>query len=66
MNRKDALAKIWRDTHKDYKGKVCDVKTVMMLRDGGSCLVALDSLTDTEISARVPNYQPHNQIGFAR
>lgn len=43
------LKAIWRKTHRDYKGKVGDVKTIMILRSGGSCLVALDDLTDEEV-----------------
>jgi hypothetical protein len=56
MDRKAALAKIWRETHRDFKGKMDGVKTVMVLRGGGSTLVALDDLTDAEISNRVKEY----------
>lgn len=56
MNRKQALAKIWRDTHRDYKGVMPDgVRTIMIYRNG-TCLVALDDLTDAEICSRVPEY----------
>jgi len=48
-DRKAKLAKIYRFTHRDYKGKINGVKTILVLRNGGTTLVALDSLTDAEI-----------------
>jgi len=57
MNRDQALKQIWRETHRDFKGKIEGVKMVMLLRQGGSCLAPLDSLTDDEISSRVKGYK---------
>lgn len=57
MNRKEALAKIWRETHSDFKGKINGVKSIMILRKGGSVLCPLDGLTDPEILTRVPEYK---------
>lgn len=55
--RKAALKLIYRHTHKDYKGKFPDgTKTILVCR-GGTCLVALDDLTDTEIADRLPSAQ---------
>lgn len=48
--RKKALAAIWKKTHRDYKGRLEDgTKTIMVYRNG-TCLVALDDLTDDEIA----------------
>lgn len=56
MTRDKALKRIWRETHSDYKGTMPDgVKTIMVYRNG-TCLVALDDLTDAEITARVHEY----------
>ena len=56
--RADALKQIWRETHRDYKGKMPNgTKTIMVLRQGGSCLVALANLTDQEIASRVKGYE---------
>ncbi len=49
-DRAAAVAKIYRDMHRDYKGVMPDgTKTIMILRNGGSCLVGLGGLTDDEI-----------------
>lgn len=49
MTRAQKLATIWRRKHRDYKGKIDGVKYVLVLRQGGTCSVPLDSLTDEEI-----------------
>ena len=46
------LAAIWKDTHRDFRGTLPGGKTIMILRNGGSCLVPLDALTDEEIERR--------------
>jgi hypothetical protein len=48
------LDAIYRAMHKDYKGRIGDKRTVLILRDGGTTLVVLDSLTDAEIAAHLP------------
>lgn len=48
--RAEALAQVWRNTHKDFKGVYNGVKTVMIFRNG-STLVPLDQLTDAELEA---------------
>lgn len=48
--RRRALKLIWRHTHRDYKGTLPDgTRTVLMLREGGTCLVPLESLTEAEL-----------------
>ena len=47
--REKLLDVIYRKTHSDYKGKIGDKRTVLVLRQGGTTLVALDDLTDAEI-----------------
>jgi len=49
MNRDEKLKAIWRKTHRDFKGEIDGVKTVMVFRQGGSTLVSLEGLTDAEI-----------------
>ena len=55
-DRKKALAQIWRETHRDYKGKLNGVKTIMVNRKGATCLVPLEQLTEDEIKKRVATY----------
>lgn len=50
MDRATRLKYVWSRTHKDYRGTTDGVKSVMILRDGGTRIVALDSLTDDEIN----------------
>ena len=57
MTRKEALAQIWRETHRDFKGKFDGQKCIMVF-DNGSRLVALDNLTDAQIASRVKGYEP--------
>jgi hypothetical protein len=52
--REKQLDQIYRAMHRDYKGKIDGVRTVMVLRAGGSCLIALDSMTDEEIARHLP------------
>lgn len=53
--REQKLAFIWRDTHADFKGKREDgTRCIMVLREGGSHSVPLESLTDAEIADRLP------------
>lgn len=47
--RERQLDQIYRKMHADYKGKINGVRTVMVLRAGGSVLIALDDMTDDEI-----------------
>ncbi len=56
MNREQALKQVWRQTHRDYRGKIDGVKNIMVLRQGGSCLVSVEGLTDAEIKARVKEF----------
>lgn len=57
MDRKQALARLWRETHRDYKGSANGVRSVMVFRPSvGSCIVALDDLTEAEIADRVIGY----------
>lgn len=42
------LALIWKHTHRDYRGTMNGVRTILTLRQGGTTLVRLDDLTDDE------------------
>jgi hypothetical protein len=54
MTKEQQLAKVYSNTHRDYKGVFNGVKTIMVCRDGGTCLIALADLTDKEIADRLP------------
>jgi ribosomal protein S6E (S10) len=47
------LELIWKRCHNDFKGKIDGVRTIMTYRNG-TCLVALDDLTDAEIADKLP------------
>lgn len=49
-----ALTLIYRHTHRDYKGNYGGVKSIMVCRDGASCVVPLDALTEAEVADRLP------------
>jgi hypothetical protein len=53
MTREQKLAKIWTNTHRDFKGTTAGVKTIMINRNG-TTLVALNDLTDAEIASHLP------------
>jgi hypothetical protein len=57
MDRKAALATIWRETHRDFKGELEGARSIMVWRNG-STIVPLDQLTDAEIADRVKDYRP--------
>lgn len=54
LSRAKKLALIYRHTHRDYKGRIDGIKTVLVLRAGGTTLVDLNSLTDAEIAIMLP------------
>ena len=54
MTREKKLAVIWAQTHRNYKGKLGDFKTIMVNRGGGTTLVALEDLTDAEVEKKWP------------
>lgn len=55
MERKAALTLIYRHTHKDFKSTPGMGKNILMYVTGkGTCLVALDSLTDAQIAEKLP------------
>jgi hypothetical protein len=54
MDRKKQLAAVWRNTHRDFKGKINGVRGILVLREGGTHSVPLDDLTDAEIASRLP------------
>lgn len=56
IGRQKALALIYRQTHSDFKGRLPDgTRTVLVLRNGGTTLVALHALTDAEIANLAPS-----------
>lgn len=53
-NREVAFKKIWRDTHKDYRGRLPDgTLTVMGWAKYGGGLVTPSSITDAELAERL-------------
>jgi hypothetical protein len=58
MDKQKALATIWRETHRDFKGTLDDGTRSIMVFRNGSTLVPLDQLTDAEIADRVKGYTP--------
>lgn len=53
LTREQKLKLVWKNTHKDYRGKIDGRKTVMVYRNG-TTLVFLDDLTDAEINDKLP------------
>lgn len=53
LTREQKLKLIWRHCHRDFKGMMDGVRTVMTYRNG-TCLVALNDLTDAEIEDKLP------------
>ena len=53
VSREMALKLIYRHTHKDYKGSVEGMKTILTSR-GTTTLVNIDSLTDVEVMEKLP------------
>lgn len=45
--------KVWTHTHRDFRGTMDGVKTILVFRNG-TTLVSIDQLTDTEILERLP------------
>jgi hypothetical protein len=54
VSRKHALKIIYRHSHRDRKGTIDGYKTILALREAGTCLVPLDALTDEEVTAQLP------------
>jgi len=54
MTRKEALALVWKHTHRDYKGKLADGTKAIMTFRRGTVLVPLEGLTDEEIQHALP------------
>lgn len=54
MPRNLQLDMVYQRTHSDFKGRMDGVRTIMVLRQGGSTLVRLDDLTEAEIDDRLP------------
>jgi hypothetical protein len=48
------LAVIWGKTHRDFRSKLNGKKSILVLREGGTTLVPLEDLTDTEIAQKMP------------
>lgn len=46
-------ALVWQHTHRDFRGVTDGVRTVLILRAGGTTLVSLSSLTDDECLAKL-------------
>jgi hypothetical protein len=51
--REQKLDAVYRHMHPDYTGRIDGERTVMTYRNG-TCLVALDDLTDAEIESKLP------------
>lgn len=61
----NALKLIYRHTHADYKGVVNGNRCVLVLRNGGTWLVPLESLTFEEVEQRMP-YVLKKEAAMAR
>jgi len=48
------LDAVWRNTHRDFRGGRGFERTILVLRQGGTCLVSLYGLTDEEIDRKLP------------
>lgn len=53
LDRATKLKLIYRHTHKDYKGTLPDGTQTVLVCRGGTCLVALNDLTDAEIADKI-------------
>lgn len=53
LTREQKLKLVWKNTHKDYRGKIDGRKSIMVYRNG-TTLVFLDDLTDAEINDKLP------------
>ena len=53
LTREQLLRKIYTKTHRDFKGKIEGRKMILVYRSG-TCLVALDDLTDREMYDKLP------------
>lgn len=53
MEKQKKLDLIFKHTHKDFKGTGQD-KTLMILRNGATCLVPLEGLTEAEVGRLLP------------
>jgi hypothetical protein len=51
--REIKLQMIWKKTHRDFKGKVEGKRSILVNREGATCLVPLTDLTDEEIERRL-------------
>lgn len=49
MNLQQKLNLIWRKTHPDFKSMKGGYRSVLVLREAGTCLVPLDTLTEAEV-----------------
>jgi hypothetical protein len=61
ITRDEKLALIWKHCPRDYKGITNGVRTIMTYRNG-TCLVALDDLTDAEINDKLPKQYKQSEI----
>lgn len=52
--RREKLRLIHRWTHRDFKGRVGGIQSLLLNRQGATQLVPLDELTDAEIDERLP------------
>jgi len=53
-SREHLLSLIYRHTHSDYKGHIDGRRrSILINRNGGTCLVPLASLTDAEITGKL-------------
>ena len=51
--RQELVEKIYSKTHKDYRGTSKSVKSILVLREAGTSLVPISSLTDKEIARKL-------------
>lgn len=60
MEKQKQLELIFKHTHADYKGKLDGEKSIMIMRDGRTCIVPMSQLTDEEIAKEL-SYALHKE-----
>jgi hypothetical protein len=54
-HRPAALRLIYKHTHRDFKGRIGKARTILAQdKDGATCLVELDGLTDEQVMLKLP------------
>jgi hypothetical protein len=53
--RKKLEKLLWKHTHKDFRGNLNGIKTVLhFVHNVGTCVIAISALTDEELLSKLP------------